>query len=115
MRKLMMLAAMLAVVLAVALPAIAQEVQAPTETFVSGQNQNTGGAVTAGGNNSNTCTAQENFNNSGGVLNQQSLQQYDSTLGTGSVFLGPSFANTPSQVVPCAQTVQQAASSSSGT
>ena len=115
MKKLMMVAAMLAVVLTVAIPAIAQVTQAPTETFVSGQNQNTGGAVTAGGNNSNTCTAQENFNNSGGLLNQLSLQQYASKLGTGNVFLGPSFANAPSQTVPCAQTVQQAASSSSGT
>jgi len=115
MRKLMMVAAMLAVVLVVALPAIAQEVQAPTQTFVSGQNANQGGSVQSSGNSSNTCAAQENFNNSGGVLNQQSLQQYGSAIGTGNVFLGPSFANAPAQAVPCEQSVQQAASSSSGT
>jgi hypothetical protein len=109
-----MVAAMLAVVLAVALPAIAQEVQAPTETFVSGQNQNTGGAVNSTGDNSNTCTAQENFNNSGGVLNQQSFQQYASQSG-GIVALGPTFTNAPAQAVPCSQAVQQSASSSSGT
>jgi hypothetical protein len=113
MRKLMMLAAMLALVLAVAVPAIAQVTQAPTETFVSGTNTNTGGAVTSKGNNSSTCSAQENFNNSGGVLNQQSVQQYASDIGTGTLFLGPSFTNAPNQTAPCAPTVQQSASSSS--
>ena len=58
MKKLMMVAAMLALVLAVALPAVAQVVQAPTETFVSGTNTNNGGAVQGGGDNSNTCAAQ---------------------------------------------------------
>ena len=115
MRKKLLVATMVALVLAVSVPALAEVTQAPTETFVSGTNQNTGGAVTSGGNNSNTCAAQENFNNSGGLLNQPSVQQDNSTIGTGSVFLGPAFANAPSQTVPCAQTVQQAASSSSGT
>ena len=107
--------AVLALILVVAVPAVAQVVQAPTETFVSGSNTNTAGSVTGGGDNSNTCAAQENFNNSGGVLNQPSLQQYDSKIGTGVGFGGPAFANAPAQVAPCAPTVQQAASSSSGT
>jgi len=109
------LAAMLALVLAVAVPAVAQVTQAPTETFVSGQDTNNAGSVTGGKDNSNTCAAQENFNNSGGVLNQPSLQQYKSTIGTGVNFFGPSFTNSPSQTTPCNPTVQQAASSSSGT
>jgi hypothetical protein len=111
-KKLMMVAAMLALVLVVAVPAIAQVTQAPTQTFVSGSNTNTGGAVTSTGNNSNTCAAQENFNNSGGVLNQQQVQQYASKSG-GIEFLGSSFTNAPNQTAPCAPTVQQAASSSS--
>jgi hypothetical protein len=114
MRKMMMVAAMLALVLVVAVPAIAQVVQAPTGTFVSGQNANNAGSVQGGGDSSNTCAAQENFNNSGGVLNQPSLQQYGSAIGTGVLFFGPSFANAPSQTTPCNPTVQQAASSSSG-
>ena len=108
-------------------------VQAPTETFVSGNNVNNAGSVTGGGNNSNTCAAQENFNNSGGVLNQPSLQQDDNTgfndgrfrdhrgrffgdgfFGGGVTFLGPSFANAPSQSASCNPSVEQAASSSSG-
>jgi hypothetical protein len=110
----MMVAAMLTVVLAVAIPAVAQVVQAPTETFVSGQDTNNAGAVTGGGDNSNTCSAQENFNNSGGLLNQPALQQYGSTITTGVGFGGPAFTNAPGQSAPCAPAVQQAASSSSG-
>ena len=112
MKKLMMVAAMLALVLALAVPAIAQVVQAPTETFVSGTNTNNGGSVTGGGDNSNTCAAQENFNNSGGVLNHPSLQQYASQSG-GVLFGAPSFTNAPTQSAPCAPSVQQSASSSS--
>ena len=113
MKKLMMVAAMLALVLAVAVPAIAQVTQAPTETFVSGTNTNTGGAVQSAGDNSNTCAVQENFNNSGGLLNQQQVQQYASDIGTGVLFLGPSFSNAPNQAVPCTEAVQQSAASSS--
>jgi hypothetical protein len=87
-------------------------IQAPTETFVSGSNTNNAGSVTGGGDNSNTCAAQENFNNSGGVLNQPSLQQYASQSG-GVLFGAPSFTNAPSQSAPCEPTVQQSASSSS--
>jgi hypothetical protein len=98
----------------VAIPAVAQVVQAPTETFVSGTDPNNAGAVKGGGNSSNTCSAQENFNNSGGVLNQPALQQYSSSSG-GVLFFAPAFTNAPSQTTPCEPTVQQAASSSSGT
>jgi hypothetical protein len=114
MRKMMLVAAMLALVLAVALPAVAQVVQAPTGTFVSGQNVNNAGSVTGGGDNSNTCAAQENFNNSGGVLNQPSLQQYATNSNSGPEFLAPTFTNAPQQTAGCAPAVQQAASSSSG-
>ena len=115
MKKLMAVAAMLAVVLAVSVPALAAPVvQAPTETFVSGTNANNAGAVKGGGDNSNTCSAQGNSNNSGGELNSPSLQQRTSHIGTGVGFGGPAFTNAPAQSAPCAPTVQQAASSSSG-
>jgi hypothetical protein len=138
MKKLVMVATMLALTLVLAVPAFAAHndfnnnrgnffnhhrgnnfnngsdvVQAPTETFVSGSNANNGGSVTGGGDNSNTCSAQENFNNSGGVLNQPSLQQRNSDIGTGVGFLGPAFSNAPAQSATCEPTVQQAASSSS--
>jgi hypothetical protein len=47
------------------------------------------------------------------VLNQPSLQQYASDIGTGVLFGAPTFTNAPTQSAPCAPTVQQAASSSS--
>jgi hypothetical protein len=108
--------AILALILVVAVPAIAQVTQAPTGTFVSGSNTNTPGAVTGGGDNSSTCSAQENFNNSGGVLNQPSVQQYATKMTSGGIeFLAPAFTNAPQQTIGCEPTVQQAASSSSGT
>ena len=165
MKKLIMVATMLALTLVMTVPAFAAHrdndfnhhrdndfnhhrgnnfnndgvAQAPTETFVSGNNANNAGSVTGGGDNSNTCAAQENFNNSGGVLNQPSLQQDDNTgfndgrfrdnrgrffddgrrffgdgFSGGTTFLGPSFTNAPSQSASCNPSVEQAASSSSG-
>jgi hypothetical protein len=107
--------AVLALILVAAVPAVAQVVQAPTETFTSGSNTNTAGSVTGGGDNSNTCAAQENFNNSGGVLNSPSLQQYATNSNSGVEFLAPTFTNAPQQTAGCAPAVQQSASSSSGT
>ena len=106
--------AVLALILVATVPAVAQDVQAPNETFVSGTDTNTAGSVTGGGDNSNTCAAQENFNNSGGVLNQTGLRQYATNSNSGPEFLAPTFTNAPQQSAGCAPTVQQAASSSSG-
>ena len=106
--------AVLALILVVAVPAVAQVVQAPNETFISGTNTNTAGEVTGGGDNSNTCAAQENFNNSGGVLNQTGLRQYATNSNSGPEFLAPTFTNAPQQTAGCAPTGQQSASSSSG-
>ena len=112
MKRIVMVAAALALVLAVAVPAIAQVTQAPAETFVSGTNTNNAGSVTSGGSNSNTCAVQQGFNNSGGLLNHQEEQQYASVSG-GPLFLGSSFNNIPAQTAPCTPAVEQAASSSS--
>jgi hypothetical protein len=113
--KVLAVLTILALILVVAVPAIAQVTQAPTETFVSGSNTNTPGTVTSTGDNSSTCSAQENFNNSGGVLNQPSVQQYATKSNSGGIeFLAPALTNTISQTTPCEPTVQQAASSSSG-
>jgi hypothetical protein len=104
----------LALILVATVPAVAQDVQAPNETFVSGTDTNNAGSVTGGGDNSNTCAAQENFNNSGGVLNQTGLRQDATNSNSGPEFFAPTFTNAPQQSAPCAPTVQQAASSSSG-
>ena len=112
MKRITILAATLALVLAVAVPAIAQVTQAPTGTFVSGQDTNNAGAITGGDNNSNTCAAQENFDNSGGVLQQPVVQQYASKGAKPGG--APSFTNSPKETAPCAPAVEQSGSSSSG-
>ena len=86
--------------------------QSPSETFISGSNTNNAGSVNSGGDSSNTCAIQQGFNNSGGILNQQELQQYASQSG-GLLFGGSTFNNAPEQTAPCNPAVQQAASSSS--
>ena len=112
MKRITILAATLALVLAVAVPAIAQVTQAPTGTFVSGQDTNNVGSVTGGGSSANACAAQENFNNTGGVLNQPVVQQYASKGAKPGG--APSFTNSPKESAPCAPAVQQSGSSSSG-
>lgn len=91
---------------------VPEVIQAPAETYVSGSNTNNAGSVYSTGNNSNTCSVQQNFNNSGGYLNQQQSQQYDSASG-GNLFLGGIFNNAPEQSAPCSPTIEQSASSSS--
>ena len=108
----MMLAAMLALVLAVAIPALAQ---------VSNENanENESGDVTATfsvqstGNNSNQCVTPLQFGNTGSNQNAQGFLQYASTAdditGTGGTF---TFA--PELTAPCTQQVQQSSAASSG-
>jgi hypothetical protein len=92
---------------------VTPQVQVPTQTYVSGSNTINGGSVTSTGDNSNTCVATQNFNNSGGVLDQPSIQQQHSGIGS-TVFIGGTFVNAPQQNVTCNPSVQQSASSSSG-
>jgi hypothetical protein len=97
-KRLTVLVGMLAVLLtAAAVPAMAQVAQATSETFVSGTNTNTGGAVDSkGGNSSNACVPQQGFNNSGGLLNQQGAQQ-DNSQSSGGILFGAACSRTPSR------------------
>jgi hypothetical protein len=110
-KKLMLLAAMLAMVLAVAIPAIAQ---------VVGENEqstdDTGGvsletAVESSGNNGSTCVAPLQFGNTGNSQNNQNFIQYSSELDDVE-FSGSSFSFAPAQEIACDQKVQQAAAAS---
>ena len=108
MKKLMVLATMLAMLLIVALPAIAQV------SFGTGQEiENTGNVttttnVTSSGNNGNQCVAPLQFGNTGNVQNAQGFLQYASTSGD-IEFGGSSMSFTPTLTNSCQQTVQQAA------
>ena len=108
MKKLMMLAAMLALLLLAAVPAIAQI------GFGAGQGIGDTGtvtdnvSVTSSGDNGSQCVAPLQFGNTGNLQNAQGFLQYNSTADD-IEFEGSSFAFTPSLTNTCEQTVQQAA------
>ena len=111
MKKLMMLAAMLALVLVVAAPAIAQV------TNAIGQGDETGDvtanfSATQSGNNSSQCVTPLQFGNTGSLQNGQSALQYSSTSGD-IEFEGSTFTFAPELTTNCEQTVQQASAASS--
>src|SRR3982750_3757361 len=110
-KKLMMLAAMLALVLAVAAPAIAQVAGGAGNENESGDVAGSF-SVQSTGNNSNQCVTPLQFGNPGSNQNGQSFVQYaseaDDLTGTGGVF---TFA--PELTAPCTQQVQQSSAASS--
>jgi spore coat protein U-like protein len=110
-KKLMMLAAMLALVLAIAAPAIAQV------TNAVGQESETGDftatfTATQSGNSSSQCVRPLQFGNTAPLQNGQAVLQYSSSsgdIGEG----GSTFTFSPSLTGNCEQTVQQASAASS--
>ena len=124
MKKLMIFAAMLALVLTVAVPAIAQVSQEFGQEIEDTGNVTLNTNVTSTGDNGNQCVAPLQFGNTGNVQNAQGFLQYggsDQTSGRnhrhhnngssiGDVqFEGGSMEFTPSLTNTCEQTVQQAA------
>ena len=115
MKKMMMLVAMLALVLAVAVPAVAQVSQGNANKDTSGDVSNSF-SVQSTGNNSNQCVTPLQFGNTGSNQNAQGFLQYASTTdgafgditGTGGTF---TFA--PELTAPCTQQVQQSSAASS--
>jgi hypothetical protein len=110
-RKLMMLAAMLALVLAVGAPAVAQVGQELGNENESGD-VSLSFSATQTGNNSSQCVTPLQFGNTGSNQNAQGFIQYaseaDDLSGTGGEF---SFA--PALSGGCEQTVQQSSAASS--
>jgi spore coat protein U-like protein len=113
MRKAILLLAVAALVLAMAVPAIAQvSHETEQETDETGAvDLNT--EVLNSGNSSNQCVAPLQFGNTGNLQNAQSFLQYDSEADD-IEFEGGSLTFTPEQNVECDQKVQQAASASGG-
>ena len=103
----MMLAAMLALVLALAVPAIAQVQHAIGQESETGDFSATFTANSTG-NNSSQCVSPLQFGNTGNLNNAQGFLQYASTADD-IEFEGSSFSFTPSLTNTCEQTVQQAA------
>jgi hypothetical protein len=108
----MMLAAMLALVLAVAAPAIAQVANGVGNENESGD-VSAKFSVQSTGNNSNQCVTPLQFGNTGSNQNGQAFLQYNSTADDLSGD-GSTFTFSPSLTAPCEQTVQQSSAASSG-
>ena len=110
MKKMMMVAAMLALVLAIAAPAIAQV------TNAVGQESETGDftanfTATQSGNNSSQCVRPLQFGNTAPLQNGQAILQYSGSSGDLSEG-GSTFTFSPSLTGNCEQTVQQSAAAS---
>ena len=113
MKKVRMLAAMLTLglVLAMAVPAIAQVSNTDSNSDETGD-VSLSFSVQSKGNNSSQCVTPLQFANTGSNQNSQSFLQYESTSGklSGS---GGTFSFTPTETASCTQPVQQSSAASS--
>src|SRR5215204_2338275 len=113
MKKLMLMAAMLAVLALIAAPVLAQV------AFEIGDTENESGGVGTSnefeisGNNNSACLGQQQFGNTGNFTNQQGALQYASGVDDLG-FAGPEIEFAPESETACEQAVQQAAAASSG-
>jgi opacity protein-like surface antigen len=110
-KKLMMLAAMLALVLVVAAPAIAQVTNAVGQEAESGD-VTPSFTATQSGNSSNQCVTPLQFGNTGSLQNGQAILQYSGSSGDLSEG-GSTFTFSPELTAPCTQAVQQSSAASS--
>ncbi len=113
MKKLIVLAAILAMVMLAAAPVIAQ-VNAPE---FDDQEAESGGIETAtelaiDGNNNNQCAGLLQFGQTGNFENQQGFTQYDIPEAENEL-AGPEIEFAPENATECEQAVQQAAAASS--
>ena len=113
MKKLMLMAVMLAVLALIAAPVVAQV------AFEIGDTENESGGIGTSneleiaGNNNNACLGQQQFGNTGNFTNQQGALQYASDVDDLG-FAGPGIGFAPESETACEQAVQQAAAASSG-
>ena len=114
MRKMMLLAMMLTLVLVAAVPVIAQEVGFDDQELESGE-ISTETDISIEGNNNNQCAGLLQFGQTGNFSNMQGTSQYD--FGPDAEFEqefeGPEIEFGPENGTECEQAVQQAASASS--
>lgn len=111
MKKLMLLAALLAMVVVAAVPAIAQVTNSNEQENKSGDSSQTF-TVTGGGANSNACQGIQGVSNTGSAVNNTGILQYASTGGEIEIGDSGNFAISPSTSTSCKQAVNQAASAS---
>jgi hypothetical protein len=107
-RKLMMLAAMLAIAALAVAPAVAQVIENELDQEAESGDVGIGFSASVEGDNSNSCTPALQFGNTGNNQNAQTLTQYfsaaeDIGIEGGAISFGPEFENA------CEQSVEQAA------
>ena len=113
MRKLMLLAAVLAMAIVAIAPAIAQVSQESEQDTESGEVNQTF-TVTGGGDNSNQCAGISGVANTGNAQNQLDLIQYGSTADDFDFEENDATLDvSPTNSTTCDQQVNQAASASS--
>ncbi len=114
MKKLMLLAAMLAMALVAAAPAIAQISQESEQEAESGDVDQSF-TVTGGGDNSNQCVGVQGVANTGNAQNQLGLIQYGSEADDFEFEdVGGTITVSPENSTTCDQQVNQAASAFGG-
>ncbi len=112
MKKLMMLAAVLAMVIVAAVPAIAQIGQEAEQEAESGDVDQSF-EVSSSGDNSNQCAGIQGVANTGNAQNQLDLIQYGSEADDFEFDeVGSSLDVSPANTTDCTQEVNQAASAS---
>ena len=108
MRKLMLLAAMLALALVAAAPAIAQVAQEFSQEDVESGGVEPTVEITNSGNNANLCPTVLQSANSGNVQNQQGVVQYETEVDD-IEFEGSTITFEVAAEGACTQTIEQAA------
>src|SRR5215218_7950986 len=112
MKKLILLAAVLAMVLLASAPVIAQEVGFDDQELESGDIE-TETSLSIEGNNNNQCAGLLQFGNTGNFANEQGTAQYDIGDEFEQEFEGPEIEFAPENETACEQAVQQSAAASS--
>src|SRR4051794_27618659 len=107
----MLLAALLAMAVVAAVPAIAQVTQEPEQGVESGDSSQSF-TVTGGGDNSNACQGVQGINNTGNAVTNTNVLQYASNGSEVEVDDSGNFEIDPSQTTTCKSDVNQAASAS---
>ena len=113
MRKLIVLGAMLAMMLVVAAPAVAQVGQGFSERRITSGKASPSTRISNTGDNVNICAPIQQVVNTGNVANEQGITAYESRLDDVD-FEGSDITLEPSETVECTQTIEQAAAAGPG-
>src|SRR5919199_1002387 len=108
----MVWAGMLAMVLVIAVPALAQEVSQSNEQEIESGDATQNFNVTGGGDNSNACQGVQGIDNTGNATNNVSVLQYREDGSEIELEDSGDFTASPSSTTTCTQQVNQAASAS---